>query len=386
MSSREAPRLVDSPAEWLQVCSELNRTTRLGFDLEADGFHRYPERVALIQISLSDGAVLVVDPLAIENLAPLGQKLSDERIPKVFHSSDYDLRSLDRDFGFHVRGLYDTAIAAQFCGAQRTGLGNVLADFLDVHVDKPKRLQRLDWSRRPLTQEALDYAAGDVLYLLPLARKLDERLAQLGRTDWVEEEFRRQELVRYEPPDPPEKAFLSIRGARKLSGESLAVLRELCIFRDREALQLGVPPYRVMSNKSMIELATNPDRDLGTTKGIRRSTLSRQRPQLEAAVRRGKQSLPVALPRHTGRNPWTAKTRQRHASLKSWRAREANRLNLDRGLVWPAAHLKLVALHRDRPSADLDRDEPRLVRDWQWAELGLSLGDFRREDLGDPNP
>ena len=93
-----------------------------------------------------------------------------ERVEKVFHSADYDVRSLDREWGFRIRGLFDTSIAAAFVGATRLGLGAVLEEFLKETVNKSRKLQRADWSLRPLSGEALDYAAADVRTSLEASR------------------------------------------------------------------------------------------------------------------------------------------------------------------------------------------------------------------------
>jgi ribonuclease D len=384
LSNERPAQLIDIQEGWHAIAPALTTADSLAVDLEADGFHRYPEHVALVQIGLPDGRLFIVDPLAVDNLDLLGTVLSDDSKQKILHSADYDIRSFDRDFGFDLVGLFDTAIAAQFCGSERTGLGNVLAEYLDIHVPKPKRLQRLDWSLRPLPQEALAYAAGDVAHLHELHDALAARLTELGRTSWVAEECGRQEQVAYTPPDPPEVAYLSVRGARKLSGRSLAVLREVFLFREEEAVRIGQPPYRVMTNQALISLAGDPTANLGQIKGIRRSTLADARERLEQAVERGLQAEPVKLERHRGRNPWTPELRQRLGELKSWRNMESERLQLDRGVVWPAGHLDQLALNPGTPSRDLDSGEPRLVREWQWLHLGPSLEEYRRSVLGDP--
>jgi ribonuclease D len=375
--------LIDTEAAWHPVGERLRRTSILGLDLEADGFHRYPERVALIQLSLPDHAIWLIDPLALAGVPGLGDVLGDPTVRTVVHSAAFDVRSLDRDFGFRIRGLSDTAIAAQFCGLERTGLANVLAELLGVEVAKSRRLQRMDWSRRPLSDEALRYAAGDVEHLLALDELLAERLAELGRTAWVAEECRRMEGVRYAPPDPPERAFWTVRGARKLSPRERAVLRELYVLREREARRTGRPPYRVMSNEALLTLARQPDLELETVSGIPRRTLAQARRRLEDALDRGRRAPGVKAPRPAARNPWTDRAKRRLRRLKHWRQGEAERLALDPGIVWPLDHLKRIALNPTEGSANLDTGEPGWVRRWQWAEMGRSLARFRRDTLRD---
>jgi ribonuclease D len=378
-------RLVDQPADWPAVAARLAAAPRLALDLEADGYHRYPERLSLVQVAFPDGEILLLDPLALPDLAALGAALADPDVPKILHSADYDVRMLDRHLGFRLRNLYDTAIAAQFCGARRLGLANVVAEFLTLDLNKPRRLQTLDWSQRPLEEDALAYAAGDVAHLAPLAGLLAARLAELGRTTWAAEECERLEQVRYVPPDPPEQAFLTVPGSRDLSPAALAVLRELYVFREQEALRIGRPPHHVMSNAALLALANDPLTDPERVGGMARRTVSGEtRGRLNDALRRGRAAPPVAWPRRAYEVYWTPEARARLTRLKQWRTAEAERLALDPGVVWPAAHLEQVALHPARPSVALDKGQPPWVRRWQWQLLGLSLAHYRVSRLDDP--
>lgn len=378
MNTERPAALVDTAAAWSAVRPALRGAARLALDLEADGFHRYPERTALIQVALPDGAIFLLDPIGLRELDALGEVLADPAVPIVIHSSSYDVRALDRDFSFHIAGLVDTSIAAQLAGSTQLGLGNVLAEVLGVDLPKPKRLQRFDWSRRPLPDDALAYAAGDVVHLLALADALAQRLAALGRLDWLDEECRRAEAVRHEPPVPPADAFWRVRGARELSAPARAVLRELVVFREAEAQRLGRPPHHVLSNDALLTLAGRPDERIERVVGLGLAARGAARERLKDALARGQLAPPVAWPRRTGVNPWTPPARDRLLALKAWRKAEAERLALDPGIVWPMAHLEQLALRPTAPLRDLDDAEAPGVRRWQWAHLGASLEAFRR--------
>ena len=159
----------------------------IGLDIEGNGFYRYPEQVCLIQISIGDTPYLV-DPLDIEDMGPLGKVISEPSITKIVHSGDYDIRSLHRDYGIVFEGLFDTSIAAAFLGSKRLGLDAILKEYIDADVTKDKKLQRSDWTNRPLTREAVVYAADDVRYLGEARSVLTQRLLDKGRIEWVEEE------------------------------------------------------------------------------------------------------------------------------------------------------------------------------------------------------
>ena len=174
----------------------LASSSTVGVDTEADSRHHYPEKVCLLQ--LSDGEqTYIVDPLAGLDYSALGGLFLDASVQKVLHGGDFDLRGLHRDFGFTFANCYDTSIAARFAGIERVGLASLLEELLDVHIPKDQRLRRADWSRRPLQEDALAYAASDVVHLPTLRDVLEERLRALGRESWVAEECERLTEIRY---------------------------------------------------------------------------------------------------------------------------------------------------------------------------------------------
>lgn len=378
----EAPaqnfRWIDTAAAWADLAPEIASAPLVALDVEADGFHRYPERLSLIQVALPDGTIAILDPLAVADLTELGQVLADPERVKVLHAASYDLRAFQKDLGFTMRGLYDTSIAAQFVGLERTGLAAVLQAVLGVELEKSKRLQRMDWSQRPLPEPALAYAADDVVYLLQLYRALLKQVADLGRTDWVAEECERLEVIRLEPPLSSQDACLQLKGARDLDDRGRAVLHALFVFREQEALRLGRPPYRVMGNETMLVLAGDPAQRLDDLPGIGRSYLGPRRRPLLAALSQGKQDPPLRWPRRESGSRWTGESRERLARLKAWRDEEAASLGLSAGLVWSARHLDQVALHPGRDPLMLDlgreRDGAPWVRRWQWSAMGQRFG------------
>ena len=119
----------------------------------------------------ANGSNFVIDPLAIPDLSPLKPLFSDVNIQKIFHGADYDVRSLHRDFGIEINNLFDTELASRFLGVTGTGLDAVVKQHLDICLDK--KYQKKDWSKRPLPAEMIEYAASDVMYLLPISTESD---------------------------------------------------------------------------------------------------------------------------------------------------------------------------------------------------------------------
>ena len=374
--------MLTSSRDLATLAERLAHEPRIAFDLEANGFFSYPERICLIQVGFN-GEAFLVDPLAIDDMEPLGKILADPNIEKILHSADYDVRSLDRDWGFHINGLYDTSIAAAFVGMERLGLGTVAQELLGVELPKSKRLQRANWGLRPLTEEAVNYAAGDVLHLMALRNLLGKRLAEKGRTEWAAEECTRLAGVRFNVQDP-ELAFLSVKNSKGLDGKALAVMRSLHAYRMSEALRRNVPPFKVVSDAVLVDISEDPTQELAKVKGIGpygRGGLARE---VKDVMAEGLQAPPVTRPpRATGVRMTAshrARAKDRLTRLKAWRIEQGKALELDPALLWPAASLE--RLSRDHGDLDEEYNSPE-VRNWQAREFGeplrLLLADIPRQ-------
>ncbi len=324
------------------------------------------------------GKAWVIDPLGMtaDDVVPLGRLLADPSIEKVMHAASNDIRVLDKEWSFPIANVFDTSMAAQFCGMDRVGLNTVLKEVLGVAIIKSKNLQRADWTVRPLSDEALQYAVDDVLHLQDLRRELGQRLVELGRMEWVEEEFRRVEAVRYRAPDPPEFAFLTTKGSRGLAPRELAVLRELYLFRHNEGLRRDTPPFKIMSDSVLVIIASAGDADLTVLEGVPESAIRRYGKHLQRARMRGLAAPPIT--RRRAENPNAAEDRptQEHVrrlkDLKAWRLDQAQELGLDPALLWPMQSLERLA--RDPALLDDETGEGRqIVRKWQVREFRDSL-------------
>src|SRR2546421_11238242 len=193
---------IRTPEALAESVAAFRRESLVGADTEAASFHRYRDRIFLVQLSSRDGRTAIIDPLALPNLAPLGELLADQAVEKVFHDADYDLRILDRDYRFRAARIFDTRIAAQLAGEPAVGLAALLEKYVGGKLAKEH--QKADWSRRPLPPAMLEYAAADTQHLPALRDALRDRLTQLGRLAWAEEEFTRLENLRWTAGGGPE--------------------------------------------------------------------------------------------------------------------------------------------------------------------------------------
>ena len=365
--------LINTESQLVQVVSRLSRAAQVAVDLESNGFFRYYERICLVQLA-TDKSAYIIDPLAIDDMRPLGELLGDGSVEKIFHSSDYDLRSLDRDWGFRVNNLFDTGIASAFLGSDQLGLKSVVREFAGVELTKPKKLQRSDWTIRPLSREALSYAANDVLYLPRVREALSERLEEMSRLGWAKEEFERLENVRHTPADR-ESAFLKVKGSKDLDARGLAILQSLFRFREREAKYLDRPPFKVAQDYALVQLSSDPRADLSSVKGLGRLSHPAAVKGLKAAINEGLRAEPVSRPKPMRPDETLApvdreKVETRFQSLKAWRTRLGLELGLNPGLLWPIASLKLLAQCPGEMDSQLVGSN---VRSWQKREFGEML-------------
>jgi ribonuclease D len=364
---------VDTPERLRRLADELASESLLGVDTEAAGYHRYFDRLSLLQLS-TRGENYLVDPFAVGDLSPLGALLASPETEVVFHDADYDLRILDRDAGITVAGLFDTQIAAAFLGERSLGLGNVAEKYLGIRL--PKEHQRADWAERPLTEGMKEYAATDTAHLPALRDRLRAELEARGRLSWAEEEFRRREQTRWTEPEEGREAFLRMKGARDLSPRGLAVLRELFAWREEVARERDQATFRVLSNQALLEMSASPPAGmdgLTAVKGVSPGMAQRRGREMLAAVRRGQEVPEDALPRFPRGQRWERDPEQeaRVEALKNARNARADELELDAGFLMPRATLEEIA--RARPADRAALAEVPGVRRWHVEALGDAL-------------
>ena len=361
--------LLTSSGQVSDLAPILFRERYIAVDTESNSRHRYPERVCFVQIA-TNSKVYLIDPLAVDDMKPIGDVLADETVAKVIQGAEYDIRCVDREWGFRVRNLFDTSIAARFVGLEQNGLSALTETLLGVHVPKLARIQKSDWSRRPLSHEALDYAATDVWHLLSIQKALESSLQTLERSAWVSEECARLEEIRYVAPDPG-TAFLSLKGSHRLDGQGKAILKRLFMFREAEARRRNRPPYYILPHETLLHLASNPDADLAQLPSLRGQVNSRLGRLLLAALHKGLADPPISGPVRYGVRRMTPVEIERLQILKRWRADLGSRLSIDPSLVWPMVSLERLAKAPLTLDAELHSGE---VRQWQGEQFATSLG------------
>lgn len=365
----ESAAYLDRVPDVERFLSEISGITELALDTEGASFHRFLDRIYLLQLSTRERSA-IIDPLPIGSPERLGKLVESGSVEVVFHDADYDLRLLHQDYGWHVTNIFDTRIAAQLLGIKSFGLAALLEQFFDVRLDK--KHQRADWSMRPLTPDMLDYAAQDTRYLLQLKDHLRAELDKRGRMHWAREEFTRLEGTRWQAEEEME-SFLRLKGARDLTRRELAVLREVANWRNTVAAQLDRATFRVMGNEVLFELARRAPRsvsELSAIKGMPKGMIERAGSDIIAAVRRGMEAPEAELPKFPRGQRWN-KDRDfddRVARLKAVRDETATRLELDPGVLCSRERLENVARSGAKSIEELTL-VPDLRR-WQIEEMG----------------
>ena len=277
------PILVSDEPGLRELVARLHDEPVLAFDTESNSFHAYRERICLLQVS-SRARDWIVDPLAIHP-GPLGQLLCDGRVT-VLHGADYDVRCLRREWGWRLPSLFDTMAAARRVG--RTGLGLSALVEQQFGVKLSKAFQRADWGRRPLTSDLLGYAALDTHYLLPIYDALSAELSARGATGEARREFDRIAAAEFRERAFDPEGWRRLKGARDLDGPGRTILRALWIAREERARADDRPPFKVLAEQAMLELARRrpaTDADLARIPGVTPSVLRRMGPALRAAIK-----------------------------------------------------------------------------------------------------
>lgn len=366
--------------DWLTTA---RKAKRIALDTEGASFHRFVDRIYLLQLS-TDAQHAVIDPLPIQPPVLLGALIEDPAVEIVFHDADYDLRLLHQDYGWNVRHVFDTRVAAQLLGLKAFGLAALLERGFGIKLNK--KHQRADWSMRPLSDDMLDYAAQDTMHLLGLRDQLHDELEQKGRLAWAREEFERLESVRW-PTDDSGNAFLKIKGARDLTRRELAVLRELVQWRDAAALRLDRATFRVVNNEVLLEASKShpaSKQSLGEIKGMPRGILERSGQEMLEAINRGLAVPDAELPRFPKAARWDRDPEfdAKVGALKQVRDAAATRLELDPGVL--CSRDRMEAVVRQAPAAADELSRIPEFRRWQIEVLGAgfvkALAPWRKKD------
>jgi ribonuclease D len=286
------------------------------------------------------------------------------------HAAQQDIDVLTQSVGSAPCNIFDTQLAAGFLGYTQPSLSSLTQSFLKITVPKGDRLS--DWLRRPLSEDQLEYAASDVVYLPELSRLIIEQLSSLGRLQWAKDAC---EELRLKPTGPvsTDNAWLRIKDVRTLKGRARWIAQSVAEWREERAMSLDIPPRHVLSDIAILGIAQKAPRsaeDLAKSRGVDQRHLSGAHGKaLLEAVRIGMAEAQHGdLPFPTADNDDVDKSMKAAVTLVSaWISELARQTSLDSGLL--ATRRDIVDLLTESPQA-------RLAQGWRADIVGRDIEDL----------
>ena len=366
------PVLIRRPQALEKLVETLCREAVVAVDTESNSLYAYQEQVCLLQFS-TPGEDYLVDPLALEDLSPLGPLFASPKVEKIFHAAEYDLICLKRDFDFEFNNLFDTMVAARILGREAVGLGSMLEAEFGVQLEK--RYQRANWGQRPLPPHLLAYARLDTHFLIPLRNRLRKELQEQKLWRLAQEDFKRMTEVVLNGRASEDRSAncWRVSGAYDLEPQQAAVLMELCAYREKVARAINRPTFKVINDRTLLAIAMEAPRnfkELGLLPGMTRRQVERHGKALLAAIQRGMEREPVYPPRSP--RP-SEQFLERVEALRRWRKQAAEEMGVKSDVIMPRDLLYTIAEHNPRKVEEL----ARILRGvpWRMERFGEEIMD-----------
>jgi ribonuclease D len=365
---------ISSSAQLAELCGRLSRAERIGIDTEFVSEDTFRPELCLVQIA-TESELAVIDPYRVKNLGDYWRVLANGRHVTIAHAAREELNFSLHDCGRPPANLFDTQIAAGLCSTEfPSSYGAVVMKFLGKQAAKGE--QRTDWRRRPLSDAQIDYALEDVRYLLPLHDRLHGQLKRLGRLGWLAEEM---DTWLAEVRDARERPrWRRVSGIGGLSTRSLAIVRQLWMWRQQEAERRDIPPRRVLRDDLIVELAKRksdqPDR-IRQVRGMQRGLKNEMIEQIAACVRCGLEE-PFDDDQRRMHQPMPSQLNLLGQFLSPALTSICRSANVATSLAGTATDVRDLIAYR-LEFADSDGDEPPvLARGWRAELVGNLIDDL----------
>jgi ribonuclease D len=246
---------VDARQKLPKVREDIENAAVIAIDTEYDSFRYFREKLCLMQIG-TEQRIYLIDPLDTGvDLSFLGKAFASTNQTKVIHAGDNDIRILNRDYGFEFRNVFDTHRAASLLGSNHLSLSSVIEQYLGVRLEKPKKMQRSRWEKRPLTEEQLHYAVEDTQHLIPLYRRLQAEIDAKGLQWQATRAFEGIAAVRWAEKKFNLRGYRGIEGYDTLNAEKKRRLRELYKWRFRKAQETNTARFMILTDQDLFDIA-----------------------------------------------------------------------------------------------------------------------------------
>lgn len=363
---------INRPDQLDSLCQLISQEPWIALDTEFLREKTYYPKFCLLQIA-APGWVACVDPLAIADLTPLLEAIYNPDIVKVLHSCRQDLEIFYQITGKIPGPIFDTQIAAPLLGFQENpGYAMLVSSFLNVNLSKAHT--RTDWSERPLSEDQIQYAADDVIYLCKIYKIMCEQLDKLGRSNWLESDFallNDPELYQLSP----ENAWLKIRGKNKLTGKQLSIMQSLTEWRERTAQQENKPRSWLLQDDLLLELGKLQPvtlAELAKIRNINDRTVNRYGKAICELIDSARQRAPKPL---AEKDQAGKKTQQHEAILDVLSA--VVRIRAEENSLNPI----ILATRKDLEQLLSGDEDCLLLHGWRYNMAGRELQGLLRGDL-----
>lgn len=355
---------IDTRPDLERACADFAGDGVCAVDTEFVRESTYYPELALIQLA-SDSRRACVDPLALDDLAPLAELFADAAVVKVFHSPSQDLEILYQKFVAVPAPVFDTQLAAAVLGYNhQISYADLVRDVLGVALEK--KYTRADWTRRPLSADELDYAMDDVRYLLPLYTEMRTRLETGGRLAWIEKDL--AELARAENYAVDfDRLWQRLKGVQKLKGEKLWIASALCRWREQVAQQRNRPRRWIVKDEALVEIARRKPADaaaLAQIPDLPEKTARRHGDELLRIVRAASKIDSADYPRHDK----ALRLSDAELALGDCLMGLCRAIAAENGVA-----LATLATRKDIDKLVAERRSSRLMQGWRYAMAGEKL-------------
>jgi len=356
---------IDTPDQLAKLCEQIKKETWLALDTEFLREKTYYPKFCLLQIATPEW-VACVDPIALPKLDVLFEAIYNPAIVKVFHSCRQDLEIFFQWTGQLPSPIFDTQVAAPLLGFQdNPGYAMLVSSLLSVNLNKAHT--RADWSKRPLTEAELEYAADDVIYLCQIYQIMVQKLTALGRIDWLKNDFAELTNPALYTVDP-EKAWFKIKGKNKLTGKQLSIIQTLAEWREKTAQAEDRPKSWLLRDELLFDLAKlQPETvpELANVRGINERAVNRYGKELCQLITAAKNRPPLPL---NEKDRSAKKTQQQEAILDILTA--LVRVRAEENALNPTILASRKDLEELLNNGD---DECPLLHGWRYTMAGKEL-------------
>lgn len=364
---------INTPEQLAKLCEQIKKEPWLALDTEFLREKTYYPKFCLLQIATPEW-VACIDPIALPKLDELFEAIYNPAIVKVFHSCRQDLEIFYQLTGKLPEPIFDTQVAAPLLGFQdNPGYAMLVSSLLSINLNKAHT--RADWSKRPLTEAQIEYAADDVIYLCRIYKIMVQKLTALGRIDWLKHDF--AELANptlYEVA--PEKAWFKIKGKSKLTGKQLSIIQTLAQWREKTAQSEDRPKSWLLRDELLFDLAKlQPEtvEELANVRGINERAVNRYGKELCQLITAAKNRAPLTM---NEKDRPAKKTQQQEAILDILTALvriRAEENSLNPSILASRKDLEVLMFNDD--------DECPLLHGWRFTMAGRELVGLLKGEL-----